>query len=169
MKSAKGKKSKKKKPGPKAGECVKHGTKAYQKDSGGPSWDRNQEYPPDTEEIMALIERRPEDLELFREFLVIFHADKSLRSLSMTELIDMAEMAMLQEKIMGWMLEVDSPERMEEMRESNKMLKSIWQIKGKMIERARERTPITSDFEGISKVLDQVDEEDEEDEGEDSD
>ncbi len=135
---------------------TKHGTRPYQKDEGGPSWD-TKGLPPNTEEIMALIERRPEDLQLFREFLVIFNKDPALQSLSMTEIIDMAEMAMLQEKIMGWMLEIDSPERMEEMRESNKMLKSIWQIKGKLMDKARERGTTGGTFEGISKILDQVD------------
>ena len=157
------KKKGRKKPGAKPGENVKHGTRSYHKDKGGPSWDTKQEFPPGTEEIMVLIERRPEDLELFREFLAIFAKDGSLQSLSMTEMIDMAEMAMLQEKIMKWMLAVDSPERMEKMRESNKMLKSIWQIKGKMMERARERAPVGGTFDGISKVLDEVEEDEEDD------
>ena len=43
------------------------------------------------------------------------------------------------------------------------MLKSIWQIKGKLMDKARERRPIGGTFEGISKVLDEVEEDGEED------
>jgi len=149
------KKKSKKKSEAKGSE--KHGTRAYQKDTGGPSWDAKHEKSPDTEEMMALIERRPEDLELYREFLVLFADDPEMKGLSMTEMIDMAEMTMLQEKIMRWLLAVDSPDRLEEMRESNKMWRSIIQIKNKMMSEARERKPLGGDFEGLSKVLDQVD------------
>ena len=153
-------KKKNKKPGPEPGECVRHGTCAYQKDHGGPSWDINKEEPPDTHQMMAIIERRKDDLELFRKFLGAIAEEPTMQSLSMIEMIDMAEMCMLQEKIGNWLLGVDDPDRLEEMRESNKMLRSIWQIKAKVMDKARERGPTGGEFEGLAKVLDEVTEDD---------
>ena len=134
----------------------KHGTRAYQKDTGGPSWDRNQEKPPDTDEMMALIKCRPDDQNLFRAILSKFIDDELMNNLSMTEMMDLAAMTMLQGKITGWMLAVDTPERLEEMREANKMWRSIIQIKSKMMNEARERAPIGGDLEGLAKILDEV-------------
>ena len=140
---------------------VKHGTRPYQKDEGGPSWDRNQEKPPNNEEMMVLIDGRPDDLELYRTIFSKLSMDPEMQSLSMTELMDMAIMTMLQAKITNWMLEVDSPERMEAMSETNKMWRSIIQIKSKTMRDARERAPVGGTFEGISQVLDEVEEDDE--------
>ena len=158
--------AKKKKAKPKKSN-VKHGTRPYQKDEGGPSWD-NKEAPPDTHELMSIIERRKEDLDLYRQFLDAISRDPTMQGLSMTEMIDIAEMCMLQEKIGNWLMGVETPERLEEMRESNKMLRAIWKIKSKIMNDARQRAPVGAPFEGISAVLDEV-EEDEEDEGKDSD
>ena len=150
-------KKKKSKKGPKK-PAKKHGTRPYQKDMDGPSWDRSKETPPDVEEMMALIERRPEDLELYRKHLVALTTDPAMKSLSMTEQMNIAEMNMLREKIMKWIMEVDTPDRLEELRESNKMLRAIWQITEKMMDKARERAPLGGDFEGLSRVLDDVEE-----------
>ena len=151
-----------KKSSKKADKRTKHGTRAYQKDEGGPSWNTGGK-PPDTEAIMEIIERKEEDLELYRRFLAAISADPTMQSLSMIEMIDIAEMCMLQEKIGNWLLGIDDPDRLEKMKESNKMLRAIWQIKSKMMNDARERSPIGGTFEGISKVLDE--QEEEEDEG----
>ncbi len=142
------KKSKDKKKGPET-----HGTSKYQKDRGGPSWDKNKEKLPNVEEIMAIIERSPEDLELYRKLLVAMANDPAMKNLSMTEQMNIVEMNMLREKIMRWMLEADSAEKLEELRESHKMLRFIWQTTDKVMRDARERAPIGGDFEGVSQAI----------------
>lgn len=140
----------------KAKGATKHGTRRYQKDEGGPSWDKAHETPPDVEEIMAIIERSPDDLELYRKYLVLFANDPTTKNLSMTEQMNLAEMNMLREKIVRWMIEIDKPDRLEELRECNKMLRAIWQITNKTMAEARERAPLGGTFEGISETLDEI-------------
>jgi len=130
-----------------------HGTSKYQKDRGGPSWDKDHEKLPDVEKIMAIIERNPKDLELYRKILVAMVKDPAMKNLSMTEQMNIVEMNMLREKIMQWMLDVDSAEKMEEMREGNKMLRFIWQATDKVMREARERAPIGGDFEGVAEAI----------------
>lgn len=137
-------------------QVKKHGTRPYQKNTGGPSWDLNCEKAPDTEEMMALIVCREEDQSLYRVIFSKLANDPFMRNLSMTEIMDVAIMTMLQAKIAGWMLEIDDPERLEKMKESNKMLRSIIQIKNKILNDASYRAPIGGSFEGIAKVLDEV-------------
>ena len=150
------KKTPKKKAKGKVGGQDKHGTRRYQKDMGGPSWDKDHETPPDVEDVMAIIERSPDDLELYRKYLVLFANDTTTKNLSMTEQMNLAEMNMLREKIVGWMVRIDKPDRMEELRECNKMLRAIWQITNKTMTEARERAPLGGTFEGISETLDEI-------------
>ena len=130
-----------------------HGTSKYQKDRGGPSWDKDHEKLPDVEKIMAIIERSPEDLDLYRKFLVAMAKDPAMKNLSMTEQMNIVEMNMLREKVMQWTLEADNAEKFEEMREANKMLRFIWQTTDKIMREARERAPIGGDLEGVSKAI----------------
>ncbi len=138
----------------KVGAKPKHGTRSYQKDEGGPSWNKDEGLP-DVDEIMAIIERSPEDVELYRKFLVALSKDPGMKNLSMTERINIAEMNMLREKIMRYMLDGDDKlAKIEELRESNKMLRFIWQTTDKIMREARERAPMGGDLEGLSQVID---------------
>lgn len=132
-----------------------HGTSMYQKDKGGPSWDTDGKLP-DVDKIMAIIERNPEDLELYRKFLVDLDSDPAMKNLSMTERINVAEMNMLREKIMRWILEIEDSDGLEELGECNKMLRFIWQNTDKIMREARERAPLGGDLEGVSKVIEEA-------------
>jgi len=144
-------KKKKSKHAPK-NPAKKHGTRKYQKDGGGPSWDTDDKLP-NVDEIMAIIERNPKDLELYRKHLVALSNDPAARNLSMTEKMNIAEMNMLRGMIVEYMLGIDDLAGLEELRESNKMLRFIWDKTDKIIKEARERAPVGGDLEGMSQVI----------------